>query len=294
MIGAYHDSIAPGTAANRLTQARTYLTYAVHYGFNPLSPSTTDLCMYLQFLQNSFPAPRTIKNYLSGARTWLSEHGGNIAPFITFEYHQLVSGVTKRSQHVPSRAAPLTWDHIYKIVSFLDYTPGTPLAAKPCLLIGYHTLLRAGNLLSPTISAWGGPHTLAVQDIRITDDGLEITVYSTKTKSDPAPLTATIPRQQDPLTCPVVAWMRYVHIIRPWSLGPAFVTDNHQPLTPRQMIGLIRIALTGSTDINPAKVSMHSLRRGAAQSADQSGLSRLQIKEKGMWKTDSGLAPYLI
>lgn len=164
MLGSYQDSIAPGTAANRLTQAKTYLSFAVIYRINYLFPTSTDICMYIQYLKNSFPSPATVRNYLSGARTWLAEHGGSTSSFSSFEYHQLISGVVRRSLHVPRRAAPLTWDHITRIVAFLDNTPSIPLSAKPCLLIGYFTLLRSGNLLSPTISAWGGAHTLAAKD----------------------------------------------------------------------------------------------------------------------------------
>lgn len=293
MIGSYQDSVARGTAANRLTQAKAYLSFSTYYCFNPLHPSTTNLCMFVQFLKNSFSAPTTVKNYLSGARTWLSEHGGSLMAFGSFEYHQITSGITKRSQHIPRRAAPLSWEHIRKIGHFLDTTSGIPLAAKPCLLIGYHTLLRAGNLLSPTMNAWGGPHTLSAKDINLSDKGITITVHSTKTKYDSTPAFTTIPWQEIPQLCPAMAWMRYAATIKPWSLGPAFLTDNHLPLTPKQMTGFMRLALMGSEDIDPTRVSMHSLRRGAAQSAQQAGLSLDRIKDIGMWRSDTGVSPYL-
>lgn len=293
-MGSYHDSVARGTLANRLTQAKLYVTFSVYYGFAPLFPSSTDLCMYLQFLKNSYSAPTTIKNYLSGARTWLAEHGGDTSSFLSFEYHQLVSSLTKRSHHVPQRAAPLTPSHLRIIVDFLDATPGVPLGAKPCVLIGFHTFLRGGNLLSPTMSSWGGPHTICARDIWLSDEGLVVQVRSTKTKSDPSPVTSIIPWQDDPVMCPVAAWLRYQQRIKPWILGPAFLTDSGLPLTPRHLVGFMRLALQGVPDLDPARVSMHSLRRGAAQTAAHSGLDINSIKERGMWRSDSGLAPYLV
>lgn len=294
MVDSYSASIAPGTAANRLTQTKTYVCFALIYNLDYLRPTGTQLCMYVQYLNNSFAAPSTVKNYLLGARTWIAEHGGDLSSFISPEYSQLTGGLKKRSQHVPKRAAPLNWHHVKQIVTFLDSTPGIPAAVKPCLLIGYHTFLRSSNLLSPTQSSWGGPHTLAARDLILSDSGLEVSVHSTKTKSDPHPVKSLIPWSADPNICPAMAWFKYINKIQPWALGPAFLTDDHQPLTSKHVVGFMRLALKESKDLAPSKISMHSLRRGAAQSAAQEGLSLDSIKERGMWQSDSGIAPYFL
>lgn len=294
MLDSYSTSIAPGTAANRLTQAKTYISFAVMYQFDPLKPTSSQLCMYLQYLRNSFAAPTTVKNYLSGARTWMGEHGGDVSPFSTLEYHQLSSGLTKRSSHLTKRAAPLGWKHIQIIISFVDSTPGVPLAVKPCILIGFHTFLRSSNLLSPTMSSWGGPHTLAARDLMLSDRGLDITVHSTKTKSDPKPVQSTIPWSSDSHLCTALAWFKYASKIQPWALGPAFLTDQRVPLTARHVVGFMRLALRDSKDLDPARISLHSLRRGATQEAAQQGLSLPALKDRGMWRSDSGIAPYLL
>lgn len=293
MLSSYHDSISSGTATNRLTQAKSYVAFAVAYQFQPLRPSSTDLCMYTQYLINSGYVPTTVKNYLSGAKTWLSEHGGEIFPFTSFEYLQMYNGISKRSTHIPMRAAPLTWAHIRLIVDFLDLYPHTPRAAKPCILIGFFTFLRSSNLLSPTMSAWGGPHTILAQDIMVAEEGLHISVRTTKTKAGGLPVTTTIPWQDDHHYCPASAWMEYAARTQPWILGPAFLTDQHLPLTARHLVGLMRLALKNCDDLDPARVSLHSLRRGATQCAVSAGLSMDQIKEKGMWRSDSGISPYL-
>lgn len=293
MRSSYQDSIAPGTAANRLTQAKSYLAFAAHYNVPVLSPSLTHLCMYSQFLANSYQAPATMKNYLSGAKTWLSEHGGNISEFSAPELLQLTKGLQKKSQHVPSRAEPLLWPHVRTIIDFIDATPSVPLAAKPCILIAFHTFLRASNMLSPSTGVWVGPHTMLARHLRVSDQGLHVTVYTTKTKSDQRPLTMILPRTQDPVYCPVHAWFRYVTTRRPCPIGPAFVTDSHQPLTPRHIVGIMHLALENVPGINIEKVTMHSLRRGATQDAKQSGIPMDRLMQKGMWRSSSGICPYL-
>lgn len=294
MIDSYTHSVAPGTATNRSTQARAYVTFATHYKFNPLAPTETQVCMYVQYLKNSGFAPTTLKNYISGARTWLLEHGGDVSPFASHTFGQLVKATTKKIPHAPARAVPLTWSHIKAIINFLNAVPSAPMAAKPCLLIGFHTFLRSSNLLSPSTSAWGGPHTIMARDLQVLDAGLSVSVRTTKTKTDPTPITTILPWSRDPLFCPVTTWLNYVSHIKPWALGPAFLTNERLPLTSRHLVGLMRLALKDCPDIQHGRVTLHSLRRGAVQEAAKLGLHKDQIKEKGMWLSDSGIAPYLV
>lgn len=293
MKDSYDSSIAAGTAANRQTQARCYLTFAVYYQVPILNPSVTQLCMYAQLLANSFSAPSTLKNYISGAKTWIVEHGGVVTPFSAPEFNQLVKGFQKKSQHVPVRAQPLLWPHVRTIIDFIDRSPAAPLSAKACILIGFHTFLRASNLLSPSTGGWAGPHTLLAKHLRVSDHGLHVTVFTTKTKFDKRPVATVIPWCQDPVYCPVRAWFRYVNVRRPCPVGPAFVTDSHLPLTPRHIVGLMRIALQDTPGINVERVTMHSLRRGATQDAEQAGVPLEQLMQRGMWRSRSGIRPYL-
>lgn len=293
MISSYTSSIAPGTADNRQTQAKTFLKFALYYGVPVLCPSIQHICMYVQYLSNSFAAPTLVKNYLSGARSWIVEHGGDTSSFNSPVTAQLVSGLNKRSQHVPVRAEPLFWEHIRHIVDFLRQVPNVPLSVKPCLLIGYHTFLRSSNLLSPSTGVWGGPHTLLAKHIRLSDKGLHISVSTTKTKYHPAPVSMVIPWNNDPVYFPAQAWLRYVTARRPCPIGPAFVTDDHRPLTPRHIVGFMSLALENFPGISAERVTFHSLRRGAAQQAKALGISLENIMERGMWKSRSGVAPYL-
>lgn len=293
MLTSYSSSVSQGTAANRLTQAKTYLTFALHYHFNPLQPTSTNTCMYIQYLKNSFQVPTTVKNYLSRVKTWVAQHGGDLGAFSSFEYSQLASGISKRSQHIPQRAEPLSWDHIQFIINFLESSCEIPLSVKPCILIGFHTFLRSSNLLSPSLSTWGGPITLSVQDLTLPDQGLEVTVRSLKTEMDPTPVKNVIPWSSDSKFCAAKAWLKYVTNSRPWALRPAFLTYDRLPLTARHVVGLMRLALKDAKDLIPSKISMHSLRRGATQSAARLGLSHDQIKERGMWRSDSGMSLYL-
>lgn len=293
MLDSYKDSVAPGTLANRTRQAKTYVKFSVLYNFSPLCPTDTLLCMYAQYLKNSYPSPQTVKNYISGAKTWVAEHGGQTQPFLSRDLDQLTKGFTKNSTHVPQRAAPLTVSHLLTIADYSSCNPFVPRSVLPCIVIGFKCFLRSSNLLSPSTLTWGGPHTLLAQDIILSKDSLLVTVRSTKTKADARPETFSLNRESDIRLCPVFLWTQYASYLRPWALGPAFLTDNHLPLTARHVVGVMRAALSSTKDLDPARVSLHSLRRGATQDAAEKGVPLNQIKTLGLWKSDSGVKPYL-
>lgn len=248
--------------------------------------------MFVQWLSNIHSAPSTVKNYVSGAKNWVLEHKGSIASFISYEVSQMQKSVSKHSKHVTKRAAPVLTNHLITIVSFCDYNLSIPLAVKPCILLGHALFLRSSNLLSPSIDVWTGPHTLRADDICINSGNLIVTVCSTKTEVSPT----TILVHQNPCSsiCPVLAWSNYVTSVAPAKSGPAFIVSPGKSLTAKLVVSCMRQALMYDPSIDASSVSMHSLRRGAAQSAALAGVPESEIMAAGLWKSRSGLRPYLL
>lgn len=133
------------------------------------------------------------------------------------------------------------------------------------------------------MNVWAGPHTLLAGDIIADGEGLSVTIRSAKTRSRAHPIAFHIPRGTDRLTCPLEAWVRYNHLTRPLAFGPAFIHPSRLPLTGRQVVAIIRLALKDQTDIHPFTVSMHSLRRGAVQTSVDQGVPLDNIKTRGTW-----------
>lgn len=293
MFSSYIKALAPGTLANRKKQAEDYLKFALTYQVPYLAPSTTQVCMFAQLLANKHVAPNSIKNSLSGAKTWVAEHLGNINGFLSPQLAQLVKGFKKNSTHIPSGAAALSPRHIRLICDIADTTPGIEPAIKPALLIGFSCFLRGSNLVSRTMCEWGGPHTLLARDVLITPTGLSILIRSTKTRPVSSPVSFELPSSADPAYCPVAAWSSYKASVNPWALGPAFVLRDGRPLTARQVTGIMRLALSNELDVSPAQVSLHSLRRGATHTALETGVSLETVMTRGTWRSSSGVQPYL-
>lgn len=199
--------------------------------------------MYTRFLANSYISPATRNNYLSGARSWIAHHCGNIASFNSPEVAAILKKCSKDSQHVPTQAPPLTPSLLRLICKFLDISPSVPLSVKPALLLAYFCFLRASNVVSPSLQTWGGPHTLRVSDIIITPQLLSVYIRSTKMFAAPIPVVIHIRPSSDESVCPLQAWLKYITIVRPCPSGPAFLLDNGQPLTTKPVVQLMRLAL---------------------------------------------------
>lgn len=241
MLNTYSSALAPGTYINRAKQAESFITFAVLY-VNYFAPSVTDICMYSQYLANKHPSISTVKNYLSGAKSWVAEHNGNIDSFLSNEVPTLCKGIAKNSDHVVSRALPLTIAMLSQVCKFLDcYMLAIP-AIKPCLLIGFSCYLRGGNLVYSGNDPWLDSHVLKANDVVIEERGLSIRIPSTKTLRFPYYLH--IPYNLNALLCPVRAWITYKSKVNPRPHGPAFVVAKGTSLSQKVVLAAINSALS--------------------------------------------------
>lgn len=290
MMSTYSRALAPGTYLNRAKQAKFYVTFCVLYNVPPLFPGVLSVCMYSQYLANAFQAVSSVKNYISGARTWVHEHGGNPTAFGCTQLDHMIKSITKDSTHVVKRAFPLSIPHLSAICLYLDASKTTPLCVKSCILIGYSCYLRSSNLFLPSLEL-SHNHTLCAKDVTLVQGGLKIVINSTKSRGKP--YTIIVNTNSDINLCPVTAWVNYISSLNLRPGNPAFMLNATTPLSPVLVVRLMRDALRVFPDLDVSTVSMHSIRRGAAQTAERNGSAIPDIMKRGGWKSKSGLKPYL-
>ena len=93
---------------------------------------------------------------------------------------RLALGAFRLAPTLPNPAPPLLPQDLISVCNYLDSTnSGKPIKAAIC--IGYFAFLRASNLLSPSALLWMGPHTLSRADIVSSNQGLVVTLKSSKT-----------------------------------------------------------------------------------------------------------------
>lgn len=292
MLQSYQAATAPGTHMNRKRQATLYLKFALTYNVNYLNPSPLEAAWYVQFLANTYKSLSTIKNYISGARTWILQHNGDPAPFSNAQVNEVFKGVSKKSSHIPSPAFPLAPNHVRIICQFLDNYGNPSLPVKAAILIGFTCFLRVSNLVSPSASMWEGPHTLRAADIQLSGSKLYVIIRSSKTIKIGSPVILQVESVADKICCPVYTWSRYIHLFRPSPFGPAFILPSGSALTSRPIVSLMCLALQSNGFPQYKSVSMHSLRRGGTQAAQDMGASDQELKLHGTWRSDKGLHAY--
>lgn len=174
------------------------------YDLDPFSPTTTDIVLYVQLLKNSGKTPHTIKNYISGAKTFLQERSYPAEQFSDYLLTNFMKGVECYSDFIPTQAPPLPSTTIRDLCCVLRLMSREGIVIAAAVLFAYATMLRQCHLFyTPT----GYQHMLTRADLKYEQGILYVTVRSSKTtdKSNVSiiPVLAISPQLQllEPLTC---------------------------------------------------------------------------------------------
>lgn len=123
---------------------------------NCISSSVT---MYARFLGNSFNAPATLKNYLSGAKLWVEHHLGDARAFLAHPQADVLKRPPFSLNHVVNRAYPLNTSELQVISSYFDSSSDVPPAFKACVLLAYPPSCEVPTSL-PQLCRSGEAHIL--------------------------------------------------------------------------------------------------------------------------------------
>ncbi len=251
----------------------------------PLHPTPKHIAFYITFLNQKFKAPTSVYNHLSGAKTTLRDLGLNVEAF----KHPLVAlakkGVARSSSHVPQQAPPFTPQLLATCVSRFKDGGHMALVLTASLLVSYFSMLRQSNIF---FTSSRSPHQLAFTDVQIKNEILYLTIRSTKTRHSLAQqFIMKLPSIKNTHYCPVKAWRAYTRVFKPPHQGPAFITPQGLPLPASTLLKAIRQALRDSNVPDASSITLHSLRRGAAQASALAGASIEQVMQAGTWASQS-------
>ena len=259
METSYGAAFAPGTLQNRTRQTRAYVTYMIAFQRPVYNPTLLDILLYTQFLANSLKSPASVKNYISGAKTFLHLQGASLAPFSSPLLINLFKGITKLSAHIPLPAPAIDLHRFKCMCDILSAMDSDAHTARAALLLGFTTLLRQSNLLP--VSIVGQDHCIRRRDCLLEHDTLWVTINSSKTIYDPAkrvmiPVSASLSKY-----CPVAAWLDYTARVPLDPDSPAFMFSPMSPVTPPKLNAYMRPILSALALPDADKVTVHSLRR---------------------------------
>lgn len=119
MQETYGAAYAPGTRVNRHSQAKAYLSAMLTLGVDPFYPAPLDLMMYAQLLKNSGKTSGTIKNYISGAKTFLVERENSGLVFNHYKFITFMKGIERQTKGQVKQAVPIPAGVIRRVCAYL-------------------------------------------------------------------------------------------------------------------------------------------------------------------------------
>ena len=290
MQESYSAAFSEGTRQNHYRQAKAYLTFMLASTFSPLAPTVIQILLYIQFLANSFKTVLTVKNYLSGAKSFVTQQGAPTHQFSSPLISNLFKGLARMSMHVPTQAPPLRVNDIKRICDILAVMDDGARVARTAILMAFATFLRQSNLL-PTAGSTAG-HCIRRGDVHLEDGQLWITINSSKTISDPRDRVCIPVFPPNSRHCPASAWLQYIQYLPLPSYFPAFMLTASIPLTPNRLTSYLRGALVALGHPHAATVTIHPLRRSGARESAAGGADESEVMTHGTW-TSSAVTSYV-
>ena len=273
-------AFSKGTTLNHRRQAAAYVAFCLKADKEPLHPDLSSILHYIQLLGNSFKSLTSVKNYLSGAKTFIRTSGGTTHVFASPAITDLLRGLNRLSTHTTLQAPPVSTSQLRGLFDVLWTIGPEARIARAAILFAYVTFLRQSNfVLTPTASA----HLLSRGDIRPVAYGLAVHVGSTKTLHPGSGVIIPIHRVPNSRYCPVAAVIAARSAVPAPLSAPLFLTSKGRPLTAYGLTGIMRSGLAAAGHPSPGLITLHSLRRSGAQAAALAGEGQDQLMTHGTW-----------
>lgn len=284
------SSLAPGTSANRTSQARIFLSFTLEYGLDYTQLSPVEVLMYIQLLKNSNKTPGTIKNYLSGAKLYLMERGFSGTSFMHPMVVNFLKGTDRLSTHVITQAVPIPTNFILKACALLRGFSSEGDIIASSILFAFATMVRQCHLF---YTAHGHGHLIPRRDVTVKENVLFVSVRSSKTTNIRNVSVIEVRAVPDPKACPVQGYLRALRL-SPGGPHDVLFKDPRTGLAFQAARAnlMLKSALAAAGFRGASGASFHSLRRSSAQLCARSGVPLEQVQQHGLWRS-SGIRSYL-
>lgn len=251
--------------------------------------STETLELYIQFLSRSFKAVQSIKNYVSGIKTWHKLLGFKFPDKDEFQIKLAFKGISRLQPHCIKQALPITPEILIEIYNILDLQIAENVVFWALFVFAFFMMARKSNLVPDSTLKFDPAKHLLRQDVLVHKKSIIVFIKWSKTiQFGEKILQIPLLRIKNNPLCPVTAYKNMCKIVPTQPNKPAFIMPNNQPVTYKQFQIKIK-ELIKKTGYNPNLYSSHSFRRGGASFAFSAGVRGELVQLVGDWKSDAYL-----
>lgn len=253
--------------------------------YDAYSPSKLQVLLYAQFLANSFKNPRSVKNYLSGARTFLRTRGYAIDSLCHDRINSVFKGNARLSTHVPRQAPAIDLEALRDLSSTLAIMGDEFSGERAAFLCMYASGLRQSNIAGGGLAL--GLHAVRSCDLHLDGATLWIDIFSSKTITSTEGAVSLPVEVAGGRHCPVAAWLHHLAVVPRDPLEPAFLLPRRTGMSPAYLVKLLRDILKLSGVPNYHSYTLHSFRRTTALEAARAGVPVEDVQALGTWSSSS-------
>ena len=290
----YSQGTAPTTRRSYKAGTRQYMRFCQQSSLPSIPTSEKTLLLFATHLATRGLTYATIKVYLAAVRhshVTVGYHDDFDSHF-TPRVQQLLRGIYKETSKTrrPRKRLPITLKIMQKIKHHLNKQPSTyqdKLLWAACC-VAFYGFPRVSEFTVPSQHSYDKAYYLSLADLTLNSRCLPTVVqlHIKQSKTDPFREGAFIfLSKSNRGTCPVRAIVDYL-IVRGKREGPLFVWPDGTMLT-RNLFASALARILRNLNLTPQLYNTHSFRIGAATSANQAGLTPLQIKALGRWRSDA-------
>lgn len=261
------------------------------HGLQPLPAAPETVRIYVGELAAMGRKPSTITRHAASIAVVHRRAGHVPPPTADPLFRETLSGIRKTLGVAPAKKAAA---ELGVLQAMIAATPllgddGRPLPGgvrdRALLLLGFAAFARESELAG-----------LDAEDVREVDDGLRLTVRSSKTDQEGAGQEVGVPYGSHAETCPVRAlraWRRVLHA----ESGPLFRTVTRwghigERMSPEAVGDVVKRA-AARAGYDPALFAGHSLRSGGATAAAKGKAPDRAIMRQGRWSSERIVRGYI-
>jgi hypothetical protein len=290
--GLQAEQLAQRTQQSYLRSWTAWVRFCIFVNCLHLIQDPTEglLCAFVAFLGRSC-THGTVRGYLKGVKHALIGMGSAVADWSGYpRLYRTLQGLRRSKPDLQRRKLPI---EPWMLVHMLAVLPADlfHLSVFVAMVVGFFTFLRKSNLVVGGEPLCGRTKHLLRRDVVIDPRRYCLWVsvkYSKTNQYGERVHRIPVAGARGSALDPVDLWGRYVLAVPAEPGDPAFCYKHGADLMPLTHTGLVTgmkllVSLVGVDD---SKVSGHSLRRGGATYAFQSGVSGSAIKAQGDWQSD--------